>query len=72
MKHPLLQDLKRNRTKWLMLLPAAIAVILMCYIPMTGIVLAFKEFNIMTVFLEARGPVFQTSHIFSKAEKRGP
>ena len=45
MKHPLLQDLKRNRTKWLMLLPAAIAVILMCYIPMTGIVLAFKEFN---------------------------
>lgn len=28
-----------------MLLPAAIAVILMCYIPMAGIVLAFKEFN---------------------------
>ena len=28
-----------------MLLPAAIVVILMCYIPMSGIVLAFKEFN---------------------------
>ncbi len=44
-KHPLLKDLKQNRTKWLMLLPAAIVVILMCYIPMTGIVLAFKKFN---------------------------
>ena len=41
----LLRDLKRNRTKWIMLLPAAIVVILMCYIPMSGIVLAFKEFN---------------------------
>lgn len=28
-----------------MLLPAAVAVILMCYIPMAGIVLAFKEYN---------------------------
>lgn len=40
-----LAELKRNRIKWLMLLPAAIAVVLMCYIPMSGIVLAFKEFN---------------------------
>jgi len=38
-------DLKRNWMKWLMLVPAAAAVILMCYIPMGGIVLAFKEFN---------------------------
>ena len=44
-KHPFLQDLKENRIKWLMLLPAAIVVILMCYIPMGGIVLAFKEYN---------------------------
>lgn len=43
--HLLLNDLKKNRIKWLMLVPAAVAVILMCYIPMTGIVLAFKEFN---------------------------
>ncbi|MCI9220993.1 MAG: sugar ABC transporter permease [Lachnospiraceae bacterium] len=43
--HPFLKDLKKNRTKWLMILPAAIVVILMCYIPMAGIVLAFKEFN---------------------------
>ena len=44
-KHPFLRDLKDNRVKWLMLLPAAIVVILMCYIPMGGIVLAFKEYN---------------------------
>lgn len=44
-KHPFLYDLKHNRVKWLMLLPAAVTVILMCYIPMAGIVLAFKEFN---------------------------
>lgn len=44
-KHPVLRDLRENRTKWIMLLPAAIVVILMCYIPMAGSVLAFKEFN---------------------------
>ena len=43
--HALLRDLRQNRTKWLMLLPAAVVVILMCYIPMGGIVLAFKEYN---------------------------
>lgn len=44
-EHPLITDLRDNRTKWLMILPAAIVVVLMCYIPMTGIVLAFKEYN---------------------------
>ncbi len=44
-KDGLLYDLKVNHTKWLMLLPSAIVVILMCYIPMTGVVLAFKQFN---------------------------
>ena len=44
-KSAFLRDLKKNRVKWLMLLPAAIVVILMCYIPMGGIVLAFKEYN---------------------------
>lgn len=43
--HPFLSDLKKNRVKWLMILPAAVVVILMCYIPMGGIVLAFKEYN---------------------------
>lgn len=39
------KDLRENWMKWLMILPAAIVVILMCYIPMAGIVLAFKEYN---------------------------
>lgn len=39
------KDLRENWMKWLMILPAAIVVILMCYIPMGGIVLAFKEYN---------------------------
>ncbi|MEG0513719.1 MAG: sugar ABC transporter permease, partial [Clostridia bacterium] len=43
--NPLLCDLRVNRTKWLMLLPAAVVVILMCYIPMSGITLAFKAYN---------------------------
>lgn len=45
MKNTYLKDLKKNSAMWVMLLPAAIIEILMCYIPMTGIVLAFKEFN---------------------------
>lgn len=44
-QHLFFKDLRQNRTKWLMLLPAAIVVILMCYIPMGGIVLAFKAYN---------------------------
>lgn len=44
-KSSFLGELKKNKIKWLMLIPASVAVILMCYIPMGGIVLAFKEFN---------------------------
>ena len=41
----LCKDLRENWVKWLMILPAAIVVILVCYIPMGGIVLAIKEYN---------------------------
>ena len=44
-EHLFWKDLRRNRVKWLVLVPAAVTVILMCYIPMAGIVLAFKEYN---------------------------
>ncbi|MEG0692512.1 MAG: ABC transporter permease subunit, partial [Oscillospiraceae bacterium] len=44
-KKGLLYDLQRNRVKWLMLLPCVVVVILMCYVPMAGMVLAFKQFN---------------------------
>ena len=48
-KRPLLRDLKENRVKWLMLLPAAIVVILMCYIPMGGN-RRHQAFNILVVW----------------------
>lgn len=44
-KNGLLYDLRVNRVKWLMLTPSIVFFILMCYIPMGGIVLAFKQYN---------------------------
>ena len=70
-KHPFLQDLRKNRTKWLMLLPAAVVVILMCYIPMAGVVLAFKEFNYHDGISEVRGSASIISSIFLNPERPG-
>ena len=44
-KNTLLNDIRQNRIKWLMLVPAAVVIILMCYVPMAGAVLAFKNYN---------------------------
>lgn len=44
-KHGLLYELRKNRTKFLMIAPAVIYFFIMCYIPMSGIVLAFKKFT---------------------------
>lgn len=41
----LLQDLRKNRCLWLMVLPAIIVCLIMSYIPMTGILFAFKNYN---------------------------
>ena len=41
----LLQDLRKNRCLWLMVLPAIIVCLVMSYIPMTGILYAFKNYN---------------------------
>lgn len=67
--HPFLRDLKDNRVKWLMILPAAIVVILMCYIPMTGIVLAFKEFNYHDGIFGSPWVGFQNFEYFFKSGK---
>ena len=50
-KHPFLYDLRHNRTKWLMLLPAAVVVILMCYIPMGGIIIIFKLKSFLFLYI---------------------
>ena len=38
-------EIKKNRTLWLMALPAIFLVILLMYIPMAGIILAFKDYK---------------------------
>lgn len=70
--HPFLHDLKVNRVKWLMILPAAIVVILMCYIPMTGIVLAFKEFNYHDGVFGSPWVGFKNFEYFFSPERPGP
>ena len=44
-KSGLIARFKKNRCLWLMVLPAIIVTLLMSYIPMTGIILAFKNYN---------------------------
>jgi len=39
------KDLKKSRMLWLMVLPSAILVIIFNYVPMAGVILAFKKFN---------------------------
>ncbi len=39
------KELKRNRTLYLMFLPVAVFFLAFAYFPMTGIVMAFKDFN---------------------------
>ncbi|MEG1426486.1 MAG: ABC transporter permease subunit [Oscillospiraceae bacterium] len=45
MKKGLLQELKKNKIMWLMVLPAIILVFVMSYLPMSGIILAFKDYK---------------------------
>lgn len=44
-KLSLLQELKKNGVLYAMFLPSAVFFIIFSYVPMTGIVMAFKEFN---------------------------
>jgi putative aldouronate transport system permease protein len=44
-RHGLLFELSKNRMLYLMFVPVALYFILFAYIPMTGIVMAFKDFN---------------------------
>jgi putative aldouronate transport system permease protein len=45
MKIPFLKDLARNRTLWLMALPAILVVLVINYAPMFGIGIAFQDFQ---------------------------
>lgn len=45
MKNGFWQELKKNRIMWLMALPAILLVLVMSYLPMSGIILAFKDYK---------------------------
>lgn len=38
-------ELKKNRALFMMILPAAIIIIIFSYLPMSGLVLAFKDYR---------------------------
>ncbi|NLO98788.1 MAG: sugar ABC transporter permease [Clostridiaceae bacterium] len=44
-KNGILSELQKNKTKFIMLLPAVLYFFIMCYVPMSGIVLAFKNYT---------------------------
>ena len=44
-KEGILHELKRNRTLFLMILPAVLIVLVFSYTPLNGLVLAFKDFR---------------------------
>ncbi|BDP92817.1 sugar ABC transporter permease (plasmid) [Enterococcus faecium] len=46
LKKGLLGNLKKNRALFIMLLPGALWLFIFCYIPMFGVVIAFKDFRI--------------------------
>ena len=51
----LIRDLKRNRTAYLMAVPAVILLLVFSYAPMYGILIAFKNINRRWVYSAARG-----------------
>ena len=56
-KTPFLKTVKRHWILLLMLLPAVLYVVIFSYIPMTGVVLAFKNITIMAEFIFHPGMV---------------
>lgn len=46
LKKGLLGNLKKNRALFIMLLPGALWLFIFCYIPMFGVVIAFKDFRL--------------------------
>ena len=44
-KHGFFQELRKNRTLFLMALPTMVLVLVMSYLPMSGLVVAFKNYR---------------------------
>lgn len=45
LNNSIIQEIKKRRVLYLMFLPVAIYFIVFCYLPMIGIIIAFKEYN---------------------------
>ena len=64
-------ELARNKVLYLMFLPIALFYILFAYIPMGGIIVAFKDFNYRGGFCSAPGTVLTISGTFLHRVKPG-
>ena len=51
--HSTIKSIRRNTDMYLMLLPALALLVIFCYVPMYGITIAFKDFNIFKGLMES-------------------
>ena len=51
------RDFIRNRALYLLVLPVVVFYVLFCYVPMFGVMIAFKDYSRSRGFLPAPGPV---------------
>ena len=63
-KMNLLKNTYKHKSLLLMAMPAVIIMILFNYVPMFGLILAFKDFNFAKVYGEVTGVGWTTSDIF--------
>lgn len=63
--------MKKSRVLLCMLIPALAYVIIFCYLPMSGIVLAFKDFKYTLGIFKVRGVVGAIFNIYLYLEKYG-
>ena len=68
-KHGFLSEIARNRTLYLMFLPVCAYFILFSYLPIGGIVLAFKEFNYRDGILGSPWNGFKNFQFFFRSGK---
>lgn len=68
---PLMRDLKRTKGKYLMILPGLIFVFVFSYMPMYGIVLAFKTYKVKSGILFSAWCGMENSPVSSAVTSHG-
>lgn len=68
-KNAFFTDLKKNQLKWLMLVPSALVILVMSYIPMVGIIIAFKEYNYVDGMFRSPWVGFENFEYFIQSGK---